>query len=553
MEQAERLTFGNYVATKLIGRGGMGEVYLAEHPVLGRRVAAKVLSMQLSKYPKQVARFQQEAVAACRIGHPAIVEVYDFGTLEDGRAYYTMEFLEGETLAEHLARRGKLTPREALSILEPAMEALQAAHEVGIVHRDLKPENIFLARSHGELQVKILDFGIAKLLADAGSPLMTATHTGAILGTPLYMSPEQAQGQVRSIGPATDIYSMGVVVYHTLTGAPPFVGTTHLEILVKHVQDPPPPVAERILGVGPELEQVLFKALAKDPKDRFQSMAEFLKAFRRVVLSVPGRAEPAPEPIPRAPAVAEFTAPPPVSTGPGVAAPGQAGPLGTPAPQSATAPAQAAGPWPQAHADQGPQPAPQATGPVVSPRPQAVGAQQLPGTTHAVPHVPRPTQARKRAGAPWAAVAGGLVFLAAVLVAAAVFLGRSKEGTGSSGPGASRLSPSDQKLVEAMEALRRNEIPFDDYDERVAKAVEFIQQAGAAMSGGRYDEALRLSHRAVTLVPLQHYMEYHLRVACLAQDRKEALWAYAILAHVLGPKALVPHRAFCRDRGVELP
>ena len=276
-------SFGNYQMVRLLGKGGMGEVYLAEHPLLHKKVAAKVLSHELCRVPQQVARFQQEAVAVCRIGHPAIVEVFDFGTLPDGRVYYLMEYLEGQDLAEYLKANGPVSPARCLEIAAPAMEALGAAHRAGIVHRDVKPDNLFLARIGGGEQVKVLDFGIAKLLDSSEGALATATRTGMILGTPVYMAPEQAAGAIQKIGPATDVYAMAVVIYHMLCGRPPFLADSQIEILMQHLKTPPPRLTLRPGEVTESLDAVLRRALAKEPQDRYASMEEFLEAFRGAV------------------------------------------------------------------------------------------------------------------------------------------------------------------------------------------------------------------------------------------------------------------------------
>jgi len=180
---------GNYVLKKLLGEGGMGAVYLAEHPRIGRQVAIKILSSYIATQPQVAQRFEAEAKLITRIEHPNIIEIFDFGSLEDGSLYYIMEVLKGRELAYVIRQNKKMTPEEAWPYLEQVCAALQAAHELGVIHRDLKPENIFVL-DREPLTIKILDFGIAKLLETAGG--VSLTNTGMVMGTPLFIAPEQA-------------------------------------------------------------------------------------------------------------------------------------------------------------------------------------------------------------------------------------------------------------------------------------------------------------------------------------------------------------------------
>ena len=204
---------GNYVVTRLLGEGGMGAVYLAHHPEIGREVAIKVISALL--LDDRAERFIDEARAATRIRHPNIIDIYDLGRTEEGRIYYVMERLEGreltEVMKEHFDRAGRMTPAQVLPILAQICYALQAAHDSDVVHRDLKPENIFVMRRR-HLVVKILDFGLAKLL-EREQEGTARTETGLIMGSPLVMAPEQASGEHRRISPATDLYSLGIILY----------------------------------------------------------------------------------------------------------------------------------------------------------------------------------------------------------------------------------------------------------------------------------------------------------------------------------------------------
>jgi len=273
---------GNYVVERMIGQGGMGEVYLARHPELGRSVAVKILTGNLAADETAIGRFRQEAMAACRIGHDAIVEILDIGQLGDGRHYYVMEHLQGQSLHDYLETAGPQPPETCLEVLRPVVAALAAAHAVGIVHRDIKPDNIFLAHSRdGRLKVKVLDFGIAKLV-DTTVPPLVATRSGALIGTPLFMSPEQCAGK-GDIGPATDVYAVGALLFNMLTGRPPFIGEGVGEVLVQHMQNPPPSVRSFRPELSDALDSVVQCALAKLPAERFQTAAALGAALETAV------------------------------------------------------------------------------------------------------------------------------------------------------------------------------------------------------------------------------------------------------------------------------
>jgi len=282
---------GNYVVERKIGQGGMGEVYLARHPDLGREVAVKILGGLLAADATAIGRFRQEAMAACRIGHDAIVEILDIGQLADGRHYYVMEHLKGQSLHEYLEAAGPQPPQTCLEIIRPVVAALAAAHAVGIVHRDIKPDNIFLAENRdGSLKVKVLDFGIAKLV-DTTVPPLVATRSGALIGTPLFMSPEQCAG-TGDIGPAADVYAVGAVVFDMVTGRPPFIGEGVGEVLVQHMQAPPPSVRNFQPDLSDALDQVLHCALAKRPAERFQNVAALGAALEAAVTGAAPQTDP---------------------------------------------------------------------------------------------------------------------------------------------------------------------------------------------------------------------------------------------------------------------
>jgi serine/threonine-protein kinase len=276
-------TVGNYLVTQKLGEGGMGSVYLAEHPSIGKKVALKILHAEFSSNPEVAERFFTEAKAVNAIGHPNIVDIVDYGVLQTGPGgrdrlvYFIMEYLNGPALANVLRNESPLTPERALTIALQVADALAASHKTMIVHRDLKPDNIILIRRGRENDfVKLLDFGIAKLTGSDGLS-SHKTRTGLVLGTPAYMSPEQCEGRA-SVDHRTDIYALGVVLYEMLTGRVPFIGEGYGEILVQHLtQQPVPPSQFRMMS--PHVEQVVLKALEKRPEMRYPTMDEFIRAM----------------------------------------------------------------------------------------------------------------------------------------------------------------------------------------------------------------------------------------------------------------------------------
>ena len=267
---------GNFLITGLLGKGGMGAVYLAGHPRIGRQVAIKVLSPALASRPNALARFVSEARLLTRIKHPHIIEIYDFGNLDDGSLYYIMEVLEGCELRDLMRKKPRRTARQIMPFLQQICGALQAAHDQGIVHRDLKPENIFVM-SEDPVALKILDFGIAKLVENKQGPSMTAT--GTVVGSPLVIAPEQAAGEPDRIGPHTDIYSLGIILYWMLSGRPPFIADAPGRLMLMHIQDEPPPLQERDPSVHEDVAWVVHQCLAKEPEDRPRSARAVYQAF----------------------------------------------------------------------------------------------------------------------------------------------------------------------------------------------------------------------------------------------------------------------------------
>jgi serine/threonine-protein kinase len=260
---------GEYQLDGEIGQGGMGRVYAAHHPTIGKRVAIKVLELSFSCDPTQVKRFTDEARAVNKIGHPNIIDVFSFGKLDDGRQYFVMEFLEGETMASWLAK-GRPDFAEARRLLMQVCEALEAAHREGVIHRDLKPENLWIARpKHGLAYIKVLDFGIAKLIETEEA--MGATKTGTIMGTPQFMSPEQCVG--RGVDHRTDIYALGAIMFLIYCGRLPFDGDSLAEVIAAQLYSQPPKPAT-FVALPPTLEALILACLEKNLTLRPSSAAE---------------------------------------------------------------------------------------------------------------------------------------------------------------------------------------------------------------------------------------------------------------------------------------
>jgi eukaryotic-like serine/threonine-protein kinase len=263
---------GSYKITGVLSAGGMGTVYSASHMLIGRIAAVKILHEEFCTNRDIVNRFFNEARATSSIAHPGIVEIFDFGYMENGLAYLVMEFLDGEPLSYRI-RRGRMDERRLALLLRSACSALAAAHAKGIVHRDLKPDNIYIVRDPdspiGE-RTKLLDFGIAKL-TEVGLA-SSATKTGAVMGTPVYMSPEQCRG-TGDVDSRADLYSMGCVLYELITGRPPFVYQGSGELLGAHLYETPSPPS-KFGAVSPALENLVMRLLVKDPNSRLQTAAE---------------------------------------------------------------------------------------------------------------------------------------------------------------------------------------------------------------------------------------------------------------------------------------
>lgn len=269
---------GEYTLEGKLGHGAFGTVYKGVHPQIGKVAAIKVLARRFSVDPEMVSRFQAEARAVNQIRHKNIIDIFSYGTLEgDGRLYYVMEYLEGETLDALLDRIGNMSIAEALPILRAIAKALDAAHAKGIAHRDLKAENIFLGSdSDGAVFPKLLDFGVAKLMGTEDQ-LKHKTRTGAPIGTPYYMSPEQCRG--KDVDHRTDLYAFGVLMYRMLTGQYPFDGDDFMSILMKQINDEPPPLSTHLPDLPSTIDDVVLWLLAKDPADRPADLRTSVRAL----------------------------------------------------------------------------------------------------------------------------------------------------------------------------------------------------------------------------------------------------------------------------------
>ena len=274
-----------YELEELVGTGGMSSVFRARDSQLDRRVAIKILHEHYAEDPEYLARFRSEARAVARLSHPNIVTVIDRGD-DGGRQYIVFEYVEGENLKELVRRTGRLPVRRALALGLAVADGLSFAHDHGLVHRDVKPQNVLLSR---EGEVKVTDFGIARSLHMEHG----VTQTGTVLGTGEYLAPEQASG--KPVSAATEVYSLGVVLWELLAGDVPFVGENFVAVALRHVNEPPPSLRERRPDVSPRLGAAVDRALAKDPARRFPSMAGFAKELRACLAEAEGAAPAPPE------------------------------------------------------------------------------------------------------------------------------------------------------------------------------------------------------------------------------------------------------------------
>jgi len=312
---------GQFRIVEKIGKGGMGAVYRAEQPDMNRYVAIKILHSRYLSRNDLVSRFRREARAMSQLSHPNTARVFLYGQLDDGACYFVMEHLVGRNLAKMVRAEGEMTPERAIRIMVQVCGALEEAHQAGIVHRDLKPENVFVTVQGGIRDFpKVLDFGLAKVTERQMRPgSMVLTQQGMVFGTPEFMSPEQAHG--KTLDARSDIYSLGIILYELLTGKLPFDAKQPIEYIQLHANATPIPLSERCpeASFPPGLQDVVMKALAKNPEERYGSAAEFAIALEAALL--PRESGEAlgpislPTPHPAIPTVSSFEPAAPVGSG----------------------------------------------------------------------------------------------------------------------------------------------------------------------------------------------------------------------------------------------
>jgi hypothetical protein len=275
MHEAEQ--YGQYQLLHKLGSGGMGDVFLAEHILMKRPCALKLIHQQASSDPTALARFEREVKTTAGLTHPHTIEIYDYGRTESNTFYYVMEYLPGLSLDELLTEYGPLPPERTIYLLRQACGALAEAHAAGLIHRDLKPGNLYISERGGQCDyVKVLDFGLVKLMHEPNSNKLTSDHV--ISGTPLYMAPEQAVGD-QALDPRCDLYALGAIAYHMLTGHPPFEHESPMAVLIAHAREEVSPLTNYDPQIPEDLQQVVLRCLAKLPEDRYGDALELERAL----------------------------------------------------------------------------------------------------------------------------------------------------------------------------------------------------------------------------------------------------------------------------------
>ncbi len=276
---------GQYRLKQKLGSGGMGEVYLAEHQMMKRPCAIKLIRPDKAGDPRVLARFEREVRSTAKLSHWNSIDIYDYGNTADGTFYYVMEYLPGHNVGELVERDGPMPANRLVFLMDQLCAALAEAHGIGLVHRDIKPANIFCSYRGGEFDVaKLLDFGLAKPTIEVGDA--TLTQEGAITGSPLFMSPEQATGE-RDADARSDIYSLGAVMYYLLTGRAPFMYSQPMKVIIAHVSEDPVPPRDLMPEIPEPLEDIVMRCLEKDPEDRFQDVGDLRRALRDLVFDSP--------------------------------------------------------------------------------------------------------------------------------------------------------------------------------------------------------------------------------------------------------------------------
>jgi serine/threonine-protein kinase len=274
---------GQYRLKRRLGSGGMGEVYLAEHQMMKRPCAVKLIRPEKAGDPRMLARFEREVRATAKLSHWNSIDIYDYGRTADGTFYYVMEYLPGHNVGEIVEEYGPIPAGRTVYLMEQVCAALAEAHGIGLVHRDIKPANIFCAYRGGVFDVvKLLDFGLAKPTLEHGADAQL-TLAGTVTGSPLFMSPEQASGE-DGVDARSDIYSLGAVMYYLLTGQPPFVSENPLKVMIAHASQEVVPPRQLNSDVPAELEEIILRCLEKDPEHRFQDVSSLRTALRELVL-----------------------------------------------------------------------------------------------------------------------------------------------------------------------------------------------------------------------------------------------------------------------------